>query len=100
MVEWNASNLLILLQELVSSRSSKVYRDPAVVAKAEKQVLARTSSIVIDEISQVLPMPAFPTHRSEALRLDNDVKTQLYRFISNIARLYRDVPFHNFERTY
>jgi 3'5'-cyclic nucleotide phosphodiesterase len=59
-------------------------------------------AIVIDEMTDIIALPPFDPQiytvdRSGASILPAVVKEQLHLYISAIASLYRDVPFHNFE---
>lgn len=59
----------------------------------------------VDEVQEIIVLPEFDKRTSDsASRLPPDivvlspeVKTQCHKYVSLIASLYRDNPFHNFE---
>jgi 3'5'-cyclic nucleotide phosphodiesterase len=58
--------------------------------------------IVFDEMTEIISLPPFDPHvhsveRNSCRFLPVAVKEQLHTYVSEIASLYRDVPFHNFE---
>jgi hypothetical protein len=57
--------------------------------------------IVIDEMTDFLRLPDFNAstapRKNQTIDIQPCVKEQLCDFVWNIANLYRDVPFHNFE---
>lgn len=56
----------------------------------------------LDEVKEIVELPKFQEARSDqgnpdSVVLDEEVLDQLYDYVCNIAALYRDNPFHNFE---
>lgn len=106
LVAWNTEVLAGLLESVVSSRKSNGPRSSSTDAqiKGYEQQIMNSSSIVVDEAVQVIPMPAFDSAQcvqqsSNEAVLSHSVKHQLYQFVEVIARSYKDVPFHNFEHS-
>lgn len=93
LVEWNAHVLYSLLQNWVCNRAAGVEKDPEGVAKAERDILERPEGcIVIQEFSPVLQMPAFsPLEDVGECLLPASVQACLHSYVSEIAKLYRNV---------
>lgn len=55
----------------------------------------------LDEVKEIVELPKFKETRAEedpdSVVLSEEVLDQLYDYVCNIAALYRDNPFHNFE---
>lgn len=75
------------------SRADDVKKDPEGVAKAERESLERQEDcIVIREFSPVLQMPTFsPVVDNNDFLLPASVNACLHEYVSEIAKLYRDV---------
>lgn len=112
LVDWNADLLSGLLQNIVTRRSSLVpcpkvrhgsFRGAHVTSDEIADQLA-LPCIPLEEISESLTMPHF-CHATAAadivnldcLELDENVRNQLWDFVAQIASMYRENAFHNFE---
>lgn len=102
LIEWNVHVLFSLLQNWVCSRTIDVKQDAEGVAKAEREILERPEGcIVIQEFSLVLQMPSFsPAVDNGECLLPASVKACLHEYVSEIAKLYRDVRKCLFETQY
>jgi hypothetical protein len=99
LVDWNVEVLMGFLDKLVQHRletsphQSNGCRLPSVDA----------TRFIIDEVVSVIELPDFAvasrTRRADRMvkMLPPIVRIQLKEFVSCIASMYRDVPFHNFE---
>jgi 3'5'-cyclic nucleotide phosphodiesterase/Adenylate and Guanylate cyclase catalytic domain len=115
MVDWNVEVLHAHLLKLVAARqrTTTVVLDRRGVSQREKLGKHQDSPVevelvnrdtqVIDEMTDILSLPQFMERdhenelsQEESLLLE-PAKEQLRDFVSRIAHLYRDVPFHNFE---
>jgi hypothetical protein len=58
-------------------------------------------SMVLDEVVEIIELPEYPSSRtnedSSSIALDPFVIKELHDYVSTIAAMYRDNPFHNFE---
>jgi hypothetical protein len=104
LVEWNVEVLMNLLEYIVRSRSDhSEIKMTSTLRAAETQILSTNAQkIVADEITQILSMPQFDSQtvlqrQIGAVKIPEKVEAQLYEYVSMIASLYRDVPFHNFD---
>jgi 3'5'-cyclic nucleotide phosphodiesterase/Adenylate and Guanylate cyclase catalytic domain len=113
LVGWNTQVLHDLLVEVVAHSSAKHSRRSMYAAqsaagsrrgfsksfKVSKHLdppPEEAKALVIEEMTEILDMPPFRGRFQNASHRI-DVKDQLHQFVSRIAHLYRDVPFHNFE---
>ena len=59
-----------------------------------------TGLAVIDEVQEIVHLPDFVPSKdadADSIVIDSAVVDQLFGYVSNIAALYRDNYFHNFE---
>lgn len=78
----------------------------------EENSLVRLSTSIVDEITEAIEMPRFDARltrlqqQHEMLQqqygmngnsIGDEVRSQLREYVTRIASMYRDVPFHNFE---
>eukprot|EP00980_Cylindrotheca_fusiformis_P005059 scaffold1072_cov124-Cylindrotheca_fusiformis.AAC.5 len=100
LVEWDVAVLTSLLQQIVASRGG--------VVKEIKQLSSEEGTIgsngtVLEEFTPIIPLKRFETHdiqqrqRPSTIEISNKVKCQLRGYLSNVASMYQDNPFHNFE---
>ena len=98
LIEWNVEVLLGHLQELAAARQRE-----SVTSGVECRLRESRASMVIEELVDILDMPAFDPQLASRLKgakqisLPNAVREQVRDFVVAIADTYRDVPFHNFE---
>eukprot|EP00934_Nitzschia_sp_Nitz4_P002003 Nitzschia sp. Nitz4//scaffold23_size168460//26387//30285//NITZ4_002207-RA/size168460-snap-gene-0.151-mRNA-1//-1//CDS//3329543599//2003//frame0 len=102
LVDWNVDLLSGLLREIEARRmSTRTSADSdAALTRLEDGVLDQTET-VLSEVKEVIKMPDY-THSREQLNpervmLEGEVVKQLHAYIQEIARMYHDNPFHNFE---
>lgn len=100
LIEWNVDILQRLLKQVLASR-----QDSGLAAKKQYW---RTVSSKSDDLSEeaavpiILPPPASNdlnrnSNDVEAITLDPEVLRQLKDFVTNVAIMYRNNPYHNFE---
>jgi hypothetical protein len=109
LVEWNAAMFEQLLQQVVLHHQATTSNGYAkkTLQKTNPTISSTSSqsstSMVRDEVVEILNLPEFDSKRAAVSSLDHDlelspsVKSQLHSFIWAIARTYRQNPFHNFE---
>ena len=103
LVAWNTELLLQLLKHMVARRSAVTPRKmmPAALT-AMAQNIAPEGGMVVDEVIEIIQLPDFDERLASrkidanTVVLDQEVVAQTRRFVSLIASMYRDNPFHNF----
>mmetsp|Transcript_18806 Transcript_18806/g.40484 ORF Transcript_18806/g.40484 Transcript_18806/m.40484 type:complete len:1140 (+) Transcript_18806:117-3536(+) len=108
LVEWNVGILTRWIQKIVAHDRARE-RAPATKTPQDgggtmETVHFETGATVLEEVADVLELPAFDPNLShnqegggDAQALDKEVQTQLHDFVSIIAKLYKTNSFHNFE---
>ena len=102
LVAWNADVLVRLIKQIVARR--KASRLPlGGTGAVDENVFLKEGNHVIDEVQEIIHLPESDKNAlAEEQDLDNihieqDVTEQLFDYVSNIAALYQNNPFHNFE---
>jgi class 3 adenylate cyclase len=101
LVEWNVEMLYGLLEKLVSSRTMTTARVELSQVEHNVNSSISVSQIVIDEITQILRLPAFDEQQLQQSRcaMANQiklcVKEQLREFVWNVANLYGNIVESN-----
>jgi class 3 adenylate cyclase len=99
LIEWNVDVLQRQLKKTIAMRnaaSRKSSRKPREVV----EVKLKTGAMVLDEVKEVIPLSTqSKTYRQnpEDIQLSVAVLIQLRDYVSAIAGMYQDNPFHNFE---
>lgn len=120
LIEWTVDLLFSQLQKLVTSRGasgtrprtqrmsslnnsiSRISRGSQALLEEEAAIGKRGGSI-LDEYSVIIDLPKYDARSARKLSLNDDmqvalsVREQLREYVTRIASMYRDVPFHNFE---
>eukprot|EP00980_Cylindrotheca_fusiformis_P018550 scaffold6142_cov116-Cylindrotheca_fusiformis.AAC.7 len=100
LVEWNVEVLGSLLQQIMASRSG-VVTDTETLSRVEKRIF-REGGTVLDEFTPIIRLKRLTVEELRARRrpssidIGDEVKSQLRSFLSEIAAMYRENPFHNF----
>eukprot|EP00980_Cylindrotheca_fusiformis_P014462 scaffold3860_cov116-Cylindrotheca_fusiformis.AAC.4 len=101
LVEWNVEVLTSLLQQIIGSRGG-VVNGISTLSNAEKDVGTGTDT-VLDEFTPIIPLKRFEAdelrarRRPSSINVEQEAKSQLRKYLSQIAGMYRDNPFHNFQ---
>eukprot|EP00980_Cylindrotheca_fusiformis_P014631 scaffold3974_cov140-Cylindrotheca_fusiformis.AAC.3 len=101
LVEWNVEVLSSLLQQIIASRGGVVH-DIKTLSSAEKSI-GRDGRTVLNEFTPIIPLKRFEAgdpHADDRLRaidMGDEAKSQLRNYLSEIAGMYQDNPFHSFE---
>ena len=103
-VNWNVDVFKKLLKNIVAHRQALGTRPdvPHRIKLAEKN-LKRPGQMVLDEVQDVIVLPKYDAKIArkedeiEGIKLDEAVVSQLHDYVSTIAQLYRNNPFHNYE---
>eukprot|EP00980_Cylindrotheca_fusiformis_P020171 scaffold7242_cov137-Cylindrotheca_fusiformis.AAC.7 len=100
LVDWNVEVLVPLLQQIIASRGG-VVNDIATLSNVEQQI-GKGGGTVLDEFTPIIPLKRFEaedlrTRRSpSSINIGDEAKSQLRSYLSQIAGMYEDNPFHNF----
>ncbi|GKY99154.1 hypothetical protein MPSEU_000870900 [Mayamaea pseudoterrestris] len=99
LIEWNCEVLIRLLKQVVVRRKILQKRNPNRKADADETLIGEGN--VIDEVKEIIDIPTTMfgnvLQDADAYVLPTNVVDQLYDYVSNIAAMYRENPFHNFE---
>ncbi|KAG7341915.1 GAF and PAS/PAC sensor-containing adenylate/guanylate cyclase [Nitzschia inconspicua] len=106
LVEWNVEILGDLLRQIVAHRQT----NKAIISDHGEDfvVLYKDGQSALDEISEIISLGGGPVHQHlgassywnidpTTVVLPKGVEKQLKDYVSMIACMYRDNPFHNFE---
>lgn len=113
LIEWNVSVLHKLLKQIVARHSTIGKAANETISKSNFVVGAREasqfsasdpseSSMPLDEVKEIIALPAFDYRSAskqkdiESVSIPQTVEEQLNYFVTTIAQMYRDNPFHNF----
>mmetsp|Transcript_20229 Transcript_20229/g.43726 ORF Transcript_20229/g.43726 Transcript_20229/m.43726 type:complete len:1181 (+) Transcript_20229:158-3700(+) len=105
MIDWNCDILLQLLRLIGAKRQAS--RRASISGSAmdtELDELEReisTGGLPVDEIVECIELPSFDSAAYEKdprfVEIGEAVEAQLHSFVTIVASMYRDTPFHNFE---
>ena len=100
LVEWNIEILKHLLQQIVAARVDSKHA-PKLLAPIENQL--GVGSTVLEEFQPIIYLNRFDAEDlnkrkdPDSINLGEAAISQLRDFLTTIALMYRDNPFHNFE---
>lgn len=103
LVAWNTELLLQLLKHIVAKRQVGTGRKTMPAALTAMAQNIASDGMVVEEVTEIIQLPDFDERLSSkkidmnTVQLSQDVIAQTRRFVSLIASMYRDNPFHNFE---
>eukprot|EP00980_Cylindrotheca_fusiformis_P014637 scaffold3974_cov140-Cylindrotheca_fusiformis.AAC.9 len=101
LVEWNVEVLGSLLQQIIASRGGIVH-DIDALSTAENSI-GRERGTVLEEFTPIIPLRRFDTEhlrsrrRPSSIDIGDEAKGQLRSYLSEIAGMYRENPFHSFQ---
>ena len=103
LVDWNFDVLARLLKQIIAkARLLNEAPEVDVISAGWARDLS-DGRTVLDEVKETIALPPFHAkmgqlqHEADQIELDEDVSSQLHEFIANLAAMYHDNPFHNFE---
>eukprot|EP00980_Cylindrotheca_fusiformis_P014108 scaffold3710_cov103-Cylindrotheca_fusiformis.AAC.7 len=100
LVEWDVALLTSLLQQIIASRGGVVKHIKPL--SAEERTIG-INGTVLEEFTPIIPLKRFEAQdlqqrqRPSSIEVGDKVKCQLRGYLSNVASMYKDNPFHNFE---
>ena len=103
LVEWNVDVLTKILKQIMAK--NRIMNSPTEITQYSSGWARDVSDgkTVLDEVKETIALPPFHSKmvhlqdEADRIELDPEVKTQLHEFVSNVAAMYHDNPFHNFE---
>jgi class 3 adenylate cyclase len=99
LIDWNVDLLLQSLRQNVARRQSLCQKK---ISKRHRLSFAQGKTI-IDEVKETITLPRFDAEsarhesRPEDIVLGPEVERELHDYVTTIAMMYRENPFHNFE---
>lgn len=107
LVEWNVTSLERLLRQIIVRRMARNgdRKNRRTSSAPKKLAFGKSGSAVIDEVKEVIYLPELETDivmkaekiNPQTIELLPEVLPQLTEYVTRIARLYHDNPFHNFQ---
>eukprot|EP00980_Cylindrotheca_fusiformis_P002325 scaffold541_cov138-Cylindrotheca_fusiformis.AAC.8 len=101
LVEWNVEVLAPLLKQIVASRGERVDSNNASLKETEATI--GTGDTVLEEFVPIIPLKRFDAsdlskrQQASSIEIGEEAKAQLRNYLANVASMYQDNPFHNFE---
>jgi class 3 adenylate cyclase len=96
LVKWNVEVLAALLKKVISHRSDLVDTQES----TQKTSFSKLTTTPLDEVQEIIRMPVFKGCSVAEIKeedLGSAVVEQLQEYVSAIASMYQNNPFHNFE---
>lgn len=104
LVDWNTDILARLIRQIVARRNASAKKKPLQECPAEKLTMfTQQGKMVLDEVKEIIELPEFDFEAvrdqedPNSIELDQAVLDQLRDYVTMVATMYRDNPFHNFE---
>lgn len=97
LAEWNTDLLMRLLKKVVADRSKRRRRRSSILASGSNH------GTPFDQVVEVLPLEVFSEKAAQietelqSVEINGNVRSQLFDYVAEIASLYHDNPFHDFE---
>jgi class 3 adenylate cyclase len=102
MVSWNTDLMSGLLEEMVARRSAtqSIAEADEKLTQLESSLLGQTENM-LTEVQEIIKLPIFKRDSKQSnpksIMLKDKIVHQLRNYIEEIAKMYHDNPFHNFE---
>ncbi len=105
LIDWNVEILFRLLKSVVAKRRlvSRRLNNPNRSPLTMDESLWKSKTSLLDEVMDCIVLPEFDCSTAgdyvdpDTIELSGQVVAQLRSYVSLIASMYKDVPFHNFE---
>jgi 3'5'-cyclic nucleotide phosphodiesterase len=101
LVEWNVDVLMRLLKEIVARRLTCSKSHSSIDCPNEERFASNSDTHALDEVKEIITLPSFEEAENnknpDDAFISDKVVQQLRSFVTNIAMMYRDNPFHSFE---
>jgi class 3 adenylate cyclase len=96
LVKWNVEVLASLLKNIIARRKDILSTQESI----RHMSFSKIATTPLDEVQEIIRMPVFKkckNNESKEEELSKVVMDQLREYVSAIASMYRNNPFHNFE---
>ena len=110
LTEWIADVMEHVLQQIVAHHNAMMNAGQLKMFRAQRRMSNsgnfkawKEDGAVVDEVQEIIELPDFSPELLEleedpdSIVLPSQVKYQLKSFVANVASLYRNNPFHNYE---
>ncbi|GKY90443.1 hypothetical protein MPSEU_000018100 [Mayamaea pseudoterrestris] len=101
LVNWCVDVLLRLLKQIVARRNALRRAGKLEESDTNEEELVEYGTLPLDEVVEIIQLPQEYVPEAdtdqEKVVLEPAVIDQLHNYVSNVASLYHDNPFHNFE---
>eukprot|EP00980_Cylindrotheca_fusiformis_P016277 scaffold4838_cov110-Cylindrotheca_fusiformis.AAC.1 len=100
LVEWDVAMLTSLLQQILASRHGGVKH---IEQLSNDERMIGKNGTVLEEFTSIIQLKRFEAEdlqhrqRPSSIEIGDKAKCQLRTYLSNVASMYQDNPFHNFE---
>ncbi|GKY99150.1 hypothetical protein MPSEU_000870500 [Mayamaea pseudoterrestris] len=102
LIEWNCEVLIRILKQIAARRLATAHLEVS-DQTANENAYMQADTAVIEEVKEIISLPDFVRSKDDAdvnidsITIDSAVVDQVFNYVSNIAALYRNNHFHNFE---
>jgi hypothetical protein len=103
LIDWNVDILVRLVRKIVAHRTagSRGKRNEMNRRVSSVHVVKPSGTNPLDEVVEIIPLPEFHNDLSlpdpHSVFVDPAIMKEIKEFVTTVATLYRDNPFHNFE---
>jgi class 3 adenylate cyclase len=102
LIEWNVDVLLRQLKKIIAMRDEELSSKKKATRKPvkENKVQPQTGSTVLDEVKEVIPLSTKAKNykqNPDSIEVGPQVLSQLRNYVSAIAAMYHENPFHSFQ---
>jgi len=105
LVDWNSDIIARLMKQIIARRQASKTLKPSNFpeANASQPIRSEKKGSVLDEVLEIIHLPEFDPNIArqqvdpDTINLGDDLTRQIREYVSSVASLCRDNPFHNFE---
>jgi hypothetical protein len=103
LIDWNVEVLLRLLKQVVARRQHQGRETMGLAGTEDLMLKPARGQTVLDEVKEIITLPQFDSSSlnierdCDYIEMNHKVADQLHDYVWNIASMYRNNPFHNFE---
>lgn len=101
LVNWCVDVLLKLLKSITARRNALRKAGKLEETDTNEEELVEQGTLPLDEVVEIIQLPQEYVPEAdteqEKVRLEPAVIEQLHEYVTNVASIYHDNPFHNFE---
>ena len=104
LIEWNVDVLSRLLRQIIARRET-LHEEKGDISSAPSSSVQdhMETRTPLEEVKEIITLPEFNATLArnqvdaDSIELSENLTNQLHDFVTNMAALYKDNPFHNFE---